>query len=104
MRASVRHLLGTSLSVTGHFDSVRHSRNAGYSDKRPGEETLKLVPFVDQTPLFPVPGTPSATNQVFLCPDSLGEWAWFVATDARSGAGGAGILTESAGISNLRAC
>ena len=28
------------------------------------------------------PGTPSATNQVFLCPDNLGERVWFVATSA----------------------
>ena len=29
------------------------------------------------------PGTPSATNQVFPCPDNFGERAWFVATAAR---------------------
>ena len=32
------------------------------------------------------PGTPSATNQVFLCPDNLGEGAWFVATGVRKSA------------------
>src|SRR5438552_18395005 len=39
----------TSLSGAANGDRTRRSRNAGCSDKRPGEETLKLVPFVRHT-------------------------------------------------------
>ena len=51
-RAQVRHANGTSLSDAANCDRTRRSRNAGCSDKRPGEETLKLVPFVRHADAF----------------------------------------------------
>src|SRR5271154_3436960 len=33
-----------------------------------------------QPPYSRSPGTPSATNKGLICPDNLGERAWFVAT------------------------
>jgi hypothetical protein len=35
---------------------------------------------VDTTPLFSLLENAISNEHVFVCPDNLGEWAWFVAT------------------------
>jgi uncharacterized UBP type Zn finger protein len=62
--------------ATRHFHQTGHPVMASFE---PGERWAWC--YVDQTPYSRSPGTPSATNHVFLCPDNLGERAWFVATD-----------------------
>jgi hypothetical protein len=71
---------------TAHWVPPKGFFDASYiafllSQAYPGASALQSeTPRSIRPPYSRSPGTPSATNQVFSCPDNLGEMAWFVAT------------------------
>jgi hypothetical protein len=49
IRAEVGQTNGASLSDSAEFDVLGAAKNTGCSERQPGAETLKLVPFVVRT-------------------------------------------------------